>query len=285
MKVKVLNLKVELIFLLTFLFCSLTAYADEDLDTERGYKQIVQEVFIGEVVYPQERGEIQFTVAPQFRDNDSEQLLEFPITLEYGITDSWQLELEWVAYARIFPEDDRNKNGIGDLELGTKYSFMNIGGSDFHTALGFEIGFPTGDIDDDISQSEGFIEFEPFIVLAKDLPRLKDSHLFTQVGFSYSNKIRNTEENAGDSDNSFGLLVNAGYIFPIYDFRLTTEFNYEGEWNGGEREDEIFITPGLILVAGDWEFGFGVAAGLSEDSDNYRLIGMITYEFNILGYD
>lgn len=267
------------------IFISQFAVANDDFNYKRGYEQIVQEVFIGEVVYPQERGEIQITVVPQYRDTDIEGLLEFPLTIEYGITNSWQLEIEWVPFARIYPDTGPSRNGIDDLEFGTKYSFMNIKGSDYHSAFGFEVSFPTGDIDNDISQSEGFIEFEPYIVLARDIKGLNNSHLFTQLGFSYSNKIRDTEENQGQDDSGYGFISNSGYIFPIYDFRLITEFNYESEWNGGEREEEIFITPGLILVAGAWEIGFGLAAGLNNDSDNYRLIGMITYEFNIFGED
>ncbi len=126
--------------------------AEEELEEIKSYNQLLNEVFQAETVYPQEKGEVQLLLRPTFSDRDDRNLFQVPFSIEYGITDVWQLEVAWDTFVNRNPETGATTRGIGDLEISTKYSFMNIAGSDFHAAVGLEIGFPTGDIDKELTE-------------------------------------------------------------------------------------------------------------------------------------
>ena len=104
-----------------------------------------REMFQSELVYPQEKGELQFTLVPQVRKGGDRTRWIGELVLEYGLTDSLQVELEWSAFERVDPEDGESTAGTGDLELGLKYSWMNIAETGFHSAVGVGLGLPTGD--------------------------------------------------------------------------------------------------------------------------------------------
>lgn len=247
-------------------------------DGGRGYQQPIQEVFQTEVVYPQEKGEIQLTGSPRFHEGDAQDLLILPFAIEYGLTDSWQVELEWNSLIHHNPSAGSSNIGIGDLELGTKYSFMNVAGSNFHVAPGLEIGFPAGDPQEGLG--EGMLEIEPFASLAYDFPKLNDSQIFTQVGFGFASRLR------GDEEAAHEITWNAGFFVPFWQLRYTTELNWTtNEWNGGD-ENELYLTPGFVWdLPGTWEAGVGVPIGINDDADNFRVIAMLTYEFNMLRKD
>lgn len=101
----------------------------------------IQEVFRSELVYPQEKGVFQLTSTTAFRKHKA---VSNVISIEYGLTQPWQVDLEWESFARKVSEDGLVLRGSGDLRIHTKYSFVNIGGSNFHSAVGFELGLPAG---------------------------------------------------------------------------------------------------------------------------------------------
>ena len=87
---------------------------DEDDD-----RQPLEEAFLTELVYPQEQGETQLTFAPFYARSADGKATQSLVKVEYGLTDAWQVELEWNAYTRR-SEDDESHGGVGDLEIGTK---------------------------------------------------------------------------------------------------------------------------------------------------------------------
>ena len=55
----------------------------------------------------------------------AEQRIRFPLEIECGLTDRWQVDASWAGYAEF------HENPFGNLRtarasIGTKYSFMNI---------------------------------------------------------------------------------------------------------------------------------------------------------------
>lgn len=254
----------------------------EEGEPERNYEQPLQEVFQTELVYPQEEGEVQFTLAPKFSEGDDRDIIQIPIIVEYGITDSWQFEVAWDAHVNRNPESGPTTRGVGDFEIGTKYSFMNIADSDFHAAVGFDIGFSTGDIDKELT--EGFTEYEPFLILAKDFPNLNNSQIFTQVSIGFVDRTKNHADPDEDEPEAHELNWNIGFFIPYQQLRITAEFNWKtNEWNNSGEENELFVTPGLVWdLPGTWELGVGVPIGLNSKSDNYRIITQLSYEFDVL---
>jgi hypothetical protein len=269
------------------LFCAgIGAVARADEEDEAG--PLIEELFQTESVYPQEEGEVQVTVTTAYRNGRGADVFAVPLTFEYGITDSFQVEVEWDAFVHFDPDEERSRwsretflqilpggeeeddggptqstSGIGDLGIGLKYSWMAIAGSGFHSAVGAEVVLPTGD--DDRELGEGEVEFEAYGILAKDLPNLHNCQLFTQLGIE-----------VGDDESL--VFCNAGLIVPIGYARFTTEFNWS--------EEDVYITPGLIWdLPGTWECGVGVGVGLNNDSDHTRIIGQVSHEFGLFGDD
>ena len=84
-------------------------------------------------------------------------------------------------------------------------------------------------------------------------------HLFTQGGVEFE----------GDDEEAF---VNIGGILPVGDTAFVTV-----EWNWSEEMQ--YLTPGIVVRASEeWEIGFGVAVGLNNDADDYRLTLSVIFE-------
>jgi hypothetical protein len=247
---------------------------DDDDDDER---VLLNEVIGAIVVYPQERGELQFNLKPGYRDRRDDHLGYANWEIEYGATDWLQFEVSWDApMIRGGPSVD-TVAGFGDLELGTQFTWMNMGRSPVSAALAFEVGFPTARPEDeeldmpvdptapepDLGPSfgEGGFVYEPYVTLAVDFPDDR-GQVFTNLGAELS-----TEEQLP--------LVNVGVFVAASFVRPTLVFG----WN----LEEMSITPGMTFVAGkSWEFSIGVPVGLNQRTDRVGVEALIIYEFNPL---
>jgi hypothetical protein len=239
----------------------------------------IEELFQTELVYPQQRGEMQVTLAPSFHREREQDLWRAPVGLEYGLTDSWELGLHWDAAVYRHPENGTSAYGVGDLELEAKYSFMNLGKAGFHAAFGFGVQFPVGSVDKGLS--EGFMEYEPFLVLAKDLPALHQAQVFLQTGLNFVQRVKTADTADETEPAAHELFMSGGFFLPINPFVLSTELTWtNNRWNHDGTENAWYVTPGLTWRLGhEWEVGAGVSVGLTDDSDHWRLILQVTKEF------
>ncbi|MCU1265887.1 MAG: hypothetical protein JWM21_2205 [Acidobacteria bacterium] len=233
--------------------------------------QPLQGVFQTELVYPQEKGAFQLTSVFTFSKVNKE--FSNDLTLEYGLSHSWQIDLQWQSFARKQTVGGLISHGSGDVRLGTKYSFMNIHGSNFHSAVGFELGLPAASAKKGISERK--IEYEPYVVLAKDFPRLSRLQLFSQLGLSFARSITRSTLDEG-SPNEKTVEWNSGMFVPYRRARFTNEIS----WSKGSRESNLYLTPGIVWkLPRDLEFGVGVPLGLSREADGFRVIVNLVYEF------
>jgi hypothetical protein len=257
------------------------AAADEKKEAR---EQPIQEVFQTDLVYPQEKGEVQLTLAPRFHRVGKSNRLILPLRIEYGITDAWQVEFGWELLKHHNPDEGSTALGIGDLEIGTKYSFMNIAEANVHAAVGFGVLFPTGSINKGLT--EGYIEYNPSLILAKDFPELHHLQLFTQVGIGLVQRAKRPD-NPGDKEPAaHEFTLDVGFFLPFHlllgDFIFTSELNWgTNRWNNNGEEDQKYYTPGLVWnLPGAWEIGIGAPIGLNRDADDCRIISMLTFEFD-----
>jgi hypothetical protein len=233
--------------------------------------QPLEEVFQTELVYPQDKGAFQFTSSFTFNKANNE--FSNDLTIEYGLTRSWQIDLEWQSFARKKTFDGQSLRGSGDLRLGTKYSFMNILGSNFHGAVGFELGLPAASAKKGISEDK--IEYEPFVIVAKDFPGLSRLQLFSQLGLSFSHSIRESRSDENDSNEKI-VEWSSGMFVPYRRARFTTAFS----WSKSSSESSLYLTPGLVWkLPRDLEVGAGVPIGLTRDADPFRIVAHVVYEF------
>ena len=249
--------------------CALHVMAEE-------IEEPIQDVFKTELVYPQEKGEAQFTISPEYITTETCQQILVPVSFEYGITHALQAEIEWIVLNQINPDYGQSQSGAGDLELGLKYSLMNIA-QNIHTAIGIEVKLPTGN--EEKGLSDGTTEYEPYFLAAKDFPKFNNSQLFAQIAAGFSS----SEDDSTDSDSESELAMNLGCFIPLDKFVVTTEFNWQNE----DDLNMLYLTPGLVFpdVVDGWEFGIGASIGFSDAADTFSLMGMFTYEFDLFGDD
>ncbi|MEN6454344.1 MAG: hypothetical protein ABFD10_08790 [Prolixibacteraceae bacterium] len=239
---------------------------------KKKYVQLLQDVFQTELVYPQEKTEFQFTMFPVYYQHFGYEQYQLPFIAEYGITGKWQLELEWntFQYKKLHPGN--SVSGTGDLEIGTKYSFMNIGNSDFHAAAGFEMGIPLGNGDKKLG--EGLWEYEPYLLMAVDFPKLNNAQLFGQTGISF------VQQKEIDEPEGNELNMGGGFFIPCRSFIFSSELT----WYHSKEANQLFYTPGAVLtMKKGWETGLAFPLGLNKQTLNFGIMAMITFEFNMEG--
>ena len=241
-------------------------------------KRPIEELFKTDMVYPQEKGELQVGLASLYQHNSSGDALTVPISLEYGLTGRWQVEAEWKSFVQHFWNQSK-KHGIGDLEIGTQYSFMNIGDSMFHIAPRFSMEIPLGDVNKGLT--EGFMEYQPAIILARDFPQFHDAQLFTEIGISFVQRVKRPSE--ADDAEPAAHVFNLGFggFVPFSHGALTIEFNWtNNQWNHQGTENELYLTPGWVWkVTRNFEIGQGIPVGLNKRSDQYDVAAHVVCEF------
>ena len=229
------------------------------------YTQAIQELFQSDTVYPQGQGEIQFTLLPSYAKGDGFSQQAVPVILEYGITNRFQIQAEWLGYARHSFSDPSTPSvsGIGDLELGFRYSWMEIAQSYFHAAFGVDFNLPIGD--ESKGLSEGHFGATPAVVIAADMDRTKGTQFMAQFGADI--------EEGHVSTKDAEWFMNFAILVPFQRTTLTAEWNVT--------EEQQFLTPGLIWQPKkNLEIGIGAPIGLNDDADDYRIVFMLTLEFD-----
>jgi hypothetical protein len=232
----------------------------------------LQELFQTETVYSQDKSETQVTFVSKFSKSAGRKLFENSVALEYGISDGWQVTLEWSAANRLTTADGKTR-GSGDLRIGTKYSWMNLRHSNFHAAVGFELGVPTGNVAKGLG--EGNLEYEPYVVVAKDFPKLAHLQVFSQFGVTFAQHVKGSIS-VDDPIAKRTAEWNSGVFVPYRKVRFTSEFN----WSKSAAQNSLYLTPGVIWkLPRDLEFGVGVPFGITPDADRFRAIVKLVYEF------
>lgn len=271
-------MRVCLVVAIAMTACGFRAAAAQEGD--RGYVQLVNEYFLTNAVYPQERGEIQLTTYPRISFEDGH-MSALPIAVEFGLTDRWQVELEWVSLAVSRPDGLPGRSGIGDLEFETQYSVMNVGGTSTHVAFGAGLTIPAGPLD--AGGSSGEMEFEPTVSIGTDLHAGgRRSQLFGQVALG----LAVGEDDAGTpvppDPEAHELLLGFGYMIAAGHARWTAELSWSTtEWNGGD-ETELYFAPGLMWDLPDtWELGIATPIGLGGDAVAFGISLVLLYEFEL----
>jgi len=231
-------------------------------------QQPLQELFRSEVVYPQEKGEVQLTFVTDFEKFDGGSTVSLPAGFEFGLTGAWQVGAAILPYTRVRLAD-HVESGRGGVSIGTKYSFMNIRGSGVHAAVGLEAEFQHG------PSAEGVVEtgheVESFAVAAIDLPRR--AGVFAHVG------VISARSPLGEGDPAGRLNWTIGGLIALAHCTLATELSFLNDRGFRRGVGGTYITPSVTLHPRDrWELSAGVPIGLTPRSNSYGLVAHLIYE-------
>jgi hypothetical protein len=218
--------------------------------------QPLQELFLTEVVYPQERGEVQVTLASLVDRSAPGAAALTPVSIEYGVTNRWQVEASWNGYRRNASLLTRYRTE--SVSVGTKYSFMNIAHSHVHAAMGLDADFHPMAVDD--IEDETGTEIEPFVSLAVDLPRRVT--LFGSVGKGLGSSEVAALFRHGEAPTQ-PATISVGGLIAFRHVTLTTEYTDRSDALPWRVDGAPLLTPGVVLhPGGDWEVGLGTPIGM-----------------------
>jgi hypothetical protein len=157
--------------------------------------------------------------------------------------------------------EEGRHNGLGDLETGVLYNFLR----DEHwlATAGVSVSFPTGDESRELGT--GRAEFIPSLQVAHalvEIPALSQVQILGGIA-------------GGFASGAQRLIVDATFVVPAGDLLPLVELS--GSFG---KTDEVYLTPALVWQpSAGVEVAFGVPVGLTHDSDDWRVIAKLTFEF------
>ena len=101
------------------------------------------ESFLVELAFVQEKRTLQTTVSSEYRSTRQGADVLMPVSLEYGISGSWQIGVDWSAWDYSRTDGEPVVRGVGQLGLNTKHTFAMTALRN-HLASGFGLTIPTG---------------------------------------------------------------------------------------------------------------------------------------------
>lgn len=253
--------RTTLISLVGLMLCVLPSVAvagPQEQEEEKEYQQALEELIRTEVVFPQEKGELQISAGSLFDHSSRSNSFGLPLEVEYGLTDSWQVGLEWTPLTRT-RVGDQAITTRGEIAIGTKYSFMSIADSGSHAAVGVELAV-------------GELELEPYVVFARDLNR-RGAQVFAHVGLGFA------AAGDGDDEGEKALQWNVGGLAPVGPVTLAAEINARNHSLTFRGVNELYLTPSITFrPVRSWEIGCGIPIGLTSDSPRVGLAVLVSFE-------
>lgn len=229
-------------------------------------QRLVQELLRSEVVYPQEKEELQVSFAATWEPRKS--VLRTPLSVEYGLTTAWQLGM------RVDGVRGKSRIMAESAGFGIRRSFMDLRGSGFHMAVGLEVEIDGSDKSyekDETERTEAerhpCLQYGPSIVMAKDLLRGR-GQVFWQFDVGLTTSGSPVEYRHG-----------AGGLFRTGPVVLTHEFTWSPASGPGR---ELYWIPGVVWrLPGErtWELAGGVPFGFARRTEPFCVTVKLTHEF------
>ena len=252
------NLFITPILLLTVLSYprELPAAEEPSHETEREPAgALVNELFVGENIYVQDKGEWVLSLTPSYAKASDAKEIEIEPEIKYGLTDRIQLSAE-LPYTIVNPDEGSQHQGVGDLTLAANYNFVQS--EMYSLGVRAEFTLPTGDEDRDLGG--GQFAVTPWLLSAF---RVGPGEVLAGIG-----------EQIGEDDDAF-LYDIAGAV-PFKSFVGILELT--GSHGGGE--DAVYLTPGAYYRPSEkFQVGLGVPIGLTDDADDFAIVGKLILEF------
>jgi hypothetical protein len=225
----------------------------------RDVRRPVEDLFLSDVVFPQEKHEVQLEMIPSVARVPGGSVSAVGAAWEYGLTDAWQIQGAWDGPARRRVGNDSTTTTFSGASVGAKRSFMCLGGSPYDASIGLD--FERGD---DRSSAK------PAFIVGRDFGD-QAAHLFASAVAD----IPFTRPLSPGSTVTLGFFAR---LAPkrIGEWRGSTEVSFT---SGGSQTSTWLFAPGLLWHSPDaWEFGAGYAVSMTGRA-GHQLRTHIVYEF------
>ena len=214
--------------------------------------------FMGEKIYIQEQGELYAIVEAAHEKSSHERESELGAEVSYGVTERLQVVAE-LPLVISDPDGGTKHTGLGDVTLGFQYNFMQE--LDFSLGVRSSFVIPTGDEDRDLGG--GQFVWEPNLLAAL---RVGSGELYAGVGGEIVD--------GGGEPDAFTYTISGAYPWRS----LIGVLELAGTLNSDEHD--LYVVPGFYWNVGEiLQAGLGVPIGLTDDSDDYQIVGLLVFEF------
>jgi hypothetical protein len=221
-------------------------------------EQPIQELFIGETVYVQDKKEIQLTSSFDYGKNGEKRTWRASQAMQYGITD--RLEVD-AALPMVPPAGSTSlcQAGVGDAEIGVLYGLRRRIES-LAVSAGLRFRTPSGS--EQLGRGEGEKVVEPVLIVARAWGSA-ELHVSGEIGYANHGSPR---------EWTYG----AGAVVPAGHWRLTLELDGRND----EGEKRLLLTPGLYHKRSrHLEVGVAVPIGLTPEATDLGALARLTLEF------
>ena len=221
-------------------------------------------------IVPQDRHEMMLTSGGwYFRDGDVHDAM-FTQKVEWGISDRLQVAT-FVQAIRNTDVAGPSATGIGDFEVGARYTWASVGSQFTHLAVALDAGFPTGDPGTGLG--DAMYRLSPSLLASHEFENGR-YQLFTTSGLDFviAHRLPGTSPHDAFFCNN-GLSLHAGHGWAIGEIAVSSN-----RWNGGS-ETNVAFTPSYVRrVARRAELLLGIPIGLTSSTDPIGVVFKFTFE-------
>ena len=195
--------------------------------------------------------------------------------IEWGISDKLQVST-FVQALRKSNQNGATATGMGDFEVGARYTWETVGSPFTHVAVAFDAGFPTGDPNKGLGESAYTVS--PSLLVSHEFAKGK-YQAFTTDGVEFVVAHRSVGAPDVPHHSVFsnsGLSMHAGPGWAVGEISVSSD-----RWSGGA-ETLVAFTPSYIWrLARRTELLLGVPIGLTSSTDHIG--GVIKFTFELGG--
>ncbi len=226
--------------LLCLLLCSL---AEQHVfgQSESLEQRLPLELVFADSIVPQDRHEMMLTTGGWYFSHGVLHSSLLTQKLEWGISDQLQVST-FVNLVNSSNLTGSMMTGMGDIEIGARYTWPAVGSPFTHLAVAIDASVPTGDPGRKLG--EGTYSVSPSVLLSREL-RQGEYQLFSTTGIEFIAGHRRLETVLEASRNSIfsnnGISIHAGHGWVIGEISVSSD-----RWNGGS-ETRVSLTPSYVL--------------------------------------
>ena len=233
---------------------------DEEEEEEDQVTPIIEELFLGTVVYPQEQDEVQLTFG-YFEGLQTLGNSELLFEVEYGITDRLQIGFGVPVESA---ENDEPFTGVRNLDLELYYNFYNEPKTGRAYGVGFEFGLP---VDAAAGESRTCV-YEPFFVAYQEYC---DFALNISAALEIEDPFADDDATETAGDIAFGIIGKAGDYVPLLELQVEI----------ASQETPVLLAPGLYMSSFIKPFDVAVSfpIGLNDDAPDFAVFFLAVVEF------
>jgi hypothetical protein len=245
------------------------AYAQEVSLEQR---QPLELVFADSIV-PQDRHETMLTTSGWYsrqRGDVHDALLTQKV--EWGISDKLQIST-FVNALRSSNQNGSTTTGMGDFEVGARYTWATVGSPFTHIAVAFDAGFPTGNPTKALGEAAYTVS--PSLLLSHEFSKGK-YQAFTTDGLEFVVAHKKVEPSDPPHHSVFsnsGISMRLGHGWAIGELSVSSN-----RWSGGN-DTQVAVTPSYVWrLARRAELLLGVPIGLTSSADHIGGVVKFTFE-------